>query len=89
MSDICSTKGYSLIGGSVMLDREVVGEFLDEELSETKIPDNIFKETLVETFCKYVEDDYYEWLKDNFKSFFNYGKPDWQWIRQRIKKCGR
>jgi len=36
---------------------------------------NILKEALVETFCKYVEDDYYEWLKDNFKSFFNYGNP--------------
>ena len=72
-----------------MLDRKVVREFLEEELIETKIPDNIFKEVLVETFCKYVEDDCYEWLKDNFKSFFNYGKPDWQWIRERIKKCGR
>lgn len=69
-----------------MLDRKVVREFLDEELKETEIPDDIFKEVLTETFCKYVEDDYYEWLKDNFKSFFNYGKPDWQWIRERIKK---
>ncbi len=69
-----------------MLDRKVVREFLDEELKETEIPDDIFKEALVETFCKYVEDDYYEWLKDNFKSFFNYEKPDWPWIRERIKK---
>jgi len=69
-----------------MLDRKAVREFLDEELRETKIPDNIFKEALVETFCKYVEDDYYDWLKDNFKSFLNYGNPDWQWIRERIKK---
>jgi len=51
-----------------------------------EIPDDIFKEVRVETFCKNVEDDYYEWLKDSFKSFFNYGKPDWQWIRERIKK---
>ena len=35
-----------------MLDRKVVREFLDEELSETKIPDDIFKEALVEAFCK-------------------------------------
>jgi hypothetical protein len=21
-------------------------------------------------------DDYYEWLKDNFKTFFDYGNPD-------------
>ena len=71
-----------------MLEGRVVKEFLDEELSETKIPDDIFKEVLVEAFCKYVEGDYYEWLKDNFKSFFNHGNPDWQWIRERIKKYG-
>ena len=76
MNDICSTKGYLITWRSVMLDREVVRKFLDEELKETEIPDDIFKEALVETFCRYVEDDYYEWLKDNFKSFFNYGNPD-------------
>jgi len=27
----------------------------------------------------------HEWLKDNFKSFFNHGNPDWEWIRERIK----
>jgi len=71
-----------------LLDREIVREFLEEELEEIEVPDDIFKEVLVEAFSKYVEDDYYEWLKDNFKSFFNYGNPDWQWIRERIKKCG-
>jgi len=69
-----------------LLDRKAVREFLDEELKETEVPDDIFKKALVESFCKYVEDDYYEWLKDNFKSFFNCGNPDWQWIRERIKK---
>lgn len=69
-----------------MLDRKAVREFLDEELGEVEIPDDIFKEALVETFCTYIEDDYYDWLKDNFKSFFNYGNPDWQGIRERIKK---
>ena len=54
-----------------MLDWKVVREFLDEKLEKTEIPDDIFKEALVETFCNYVEDDYYEWLKDNLKSFFN------------------
>ncbi len=78
-----------MIGGSVMLDREVVREFLNEELEEIEKPNDISKEALVKTFCKYIEDDYYEWLKDNFKSFFNSGNPDWQWIRERIKKCGR
>jgi hypothetical protein len=68
-----------------MLDREVVKEFLDEKLEEIETPSDISMEILVETFCKYTEDDYYEWLKDNFKSFFNHGNPDWDWIRGRIE----
>jgi len=75
-----------MIGGSIVLDRKVVREFLDEEFMGIEIPDDITNEAIVETFCNYVEDDYYEWLRDNFKSFFNYGKPDWQWIRERIEK---
>jgi len=35
-----------------MLDREVVREFLDEELKEMEIPKDIFKETFIEAFCK-------------------------------------
>ena len=69
-----------------MLDRQVVEEFLDREFEEVEleIPEDIPKDKLVETFCLYVEDDYYEWLKDNLKSFFN-GNPDWDWIRDRIR----
>ena len=69
-----------------MLDKKVVREFWEEELEGIEIPDDISKEALVKAFCKYVEDDYYEWLKDNFKSFFNCGNPDWQWIRWEIKR---
>lgn len=43
-----------------MLDRKVVGKFLDEELEEMEIPKDIFKEAVAETFCLYVDDDYYE-----------------------------
>ena len=70
-----------------MLDRAVVGEFLDLEFEDGdwEIPSDISKGALVEAFCQYVEDDYYEWLKDNFKSFFNHGNPDWDWIRKKIK----
>jgi hypothetical protein len=70
-----------------MLDRQAVKEFLDEQLkdAEIAIPKGISKNSLVETFCKYVEDDYYEWLKDNFKSFFNSYDPDWDWVRDRIE----
>ena len=70
-----------------MLDRQVIEEFLDREFEEGdwEIPDDIPKGKLVEAFCHYTEDDYYEWLKDNFKSFFNHENPDWRWIRDRIK----
>jgi hypothetical protein len=70
-----------------MLDRDVVEEFLDCKLKEPEIeiPKDISKEQLVEVFCQYVEDDYYEWLKDNFKSFFEHGEPDWEWIRDRVR----
>ena len=67
-----------------MLDRQVVKEFLEEELDGIEIPEGISTDDLVETFCKYTEDDYYEWFKDNFKSFFDHGNPRWDWIRERI-----
>ena len=69
-----------------MLDRAVVEEFLDKEFEEGdwEIPEDIHKDDLVEAFCQYTEDDYYEWLQDNFKSFFNPGNPDWEWIRGRL-----
>ena len=69
-----------------MLDREVVKEFLECEFEELEleIPENISKDALVEAFCPYVEDDYHEWLKDNFKSFFDHSDPDWEWIRGKL-----
>ena len=67
-----------------MLDREVVKEFLDNKFEGMEVPKDISKDTLVEAFCQYTEDDYYEWLKDNFKSFFEHGNPAWDWIRERL-----
>ena len=74
-----------------MLDREAVKEFLDDELDDMEIemPQGIVQDSLVEAFCRYVEDDYYEWLKDNLRSFFDHGNPDWDWIRQRIGQQSR
>ena len=70
-----------------MLDRDAVEEFLDSEFEdmELEIPEDIPKEQLVEAFCQYIEDDYYEWLKANFESFLDHGEPDWEWIREKIK----
>jgi hypothetical protein len=70
-----------------MLDRSVVAEFLKEEFEDwdgLEIPPEISMDVLVETFCQYTEDDYFEWLKDNCKSFFNHNNPDWDRIRKRI-----
>lgn len=69
-----------------MLDREVIKEFLQEKFKERnwKLPRGVKWSDLVEAFSKYTEDDYYEWIKDNFKSFFDYGKPDWGWIKSKI-----
>jgi hypothetical protein len=71
-----------------MLDRSVVEEFILEQFKEVnlRIPKSINKEELVEAFCQFTEDDYYEWLKDNFDSFFNHYNPDWAWIKNYIKE---
>lgn len=71
-----------------MLDRQVVKEFLLEEFNEREwaLPKTVKMKEFVEAFCQFTEDDYYEWLKDNFKSFFNDGDPDWAWIKNYIKK---
>lgn len=69
-----------------MLDRAVVNEFLDSQFQDAALalPPDISKAILIETFSQFTEDDLAEWLKDNFKSFFNHGNPDWAWIRGRI-----
>nr|MDO8097723.1 hypothetical protein [Candidatus Njordarchaeota archaeon] len=68
-----------------MLDRGVIKDFLDEELEGIEIPEELSMEALTEAFCQYVEDDYYEWLRDNAQSFFNHGDPDWAWIAKKAK----
>jgi len=69
-----------------MLNREVVKGFLEDNLEGIEVPADIPEKELVEAFCRYAEDDYYEWLKDNFSSFFNHGNPDWKWIEKRIER---
>ncbi len=68
-----------------MLDRQVIKDFLQEELRGIRIPKNISMSRLAESFCLFIEDDYYEWLKDNYKTFFNHNHLDWKWIKQKIK----
>jgi hypothetical protein len=63
--------------------------FLEDELEGIEMPENVTREELLGAFCEYVEEDLYEWLKDNFKSFFNHGDPDWNWIRGIIEMQDR
>lgn len=56
------------------------------ETGNTPIPKHIKTKELVEAFCQFTEEDYYEWIKDNVQSFFNHGNPDWAWIAEYIKK---
>ena len=68
-----------------MLGRAAVEEFLGcrpKEL-ELEIPGNIKRDALAEAFCQYVEDDYYQWLKGNCRSFFGDGEVDWELVRGR------
>lgn len=72
-----------------MLDRKVVKEFLQDKLkdAERKVPKDINVDELVESFCQFTEDDLYEWLKDNYKSFFSppVDGDCWKNIRERMK----
>jgi len=69
-----------------VLNREAVEEFLKSEFDDLdlEIPEDISKGALVEAFCQYVEDEYDEWLRENFRAFFNDGDPDWEWIKEQI-----
>lgn len=68
-----------------MLDRDDISAFLSEELedSELEIPKDIPREYLEEAFYRYVEVDYYDWLKSNFNTFFD---ADWSGPRKAIKR---
>ena len=71
-----------------MLHRKTIEEdFLNEKFKELEItiPDGISKNDIVETFCRYTEDDLYEWLNDNFKSFSYNGNRYREWVKDRIK----
>ena len=76
-----------------MLDRQVVQDFLESQMAMGSrfyltIPDDIDLGLLVEAFCQYTENDYYEWLKDNYNSFFNHGDVDWDWVREQVRLHG-
>ncbi len=69
-----------------MLDREVVKEFLVGQFEDGDlIPEGIDLAKLAEDFSIYVENDYYEWLQDNFKSYFYQTGFDWNNVKDRLK----
>ena len=69
-----------------MLDRDTIEDFLDQEMDYMglEIPQDIPKAALIDAFWGYIENDYYEWLSENFRVFFNDGEPDWDWIRDQV-----
>jgi len=68
-----------------MLDREVIKDFLIAEFEDIcPIPDGINLDKLAEDFSVYVENDFYQWLKDNFKSYFD-PIDDWESIKDKLK----
>jgi len=70
-----------------MLDRTVIEALLDWEFEglDLEIPEDIPREAVIEAFYQYVEDEYYEWLKDNLRSFFDHGSPAWNRIIEKIR----
>lgn len=71
----------------VVVNREVAREFLIGSLEDIEVPADIPFDDLVEVFCQYAESDWYEWLRDNFKAFFDSEDPDWDSIREQIYHC--
>lgn len=71
-----------------MLDRAVIADLVKGEMKEQdiKLPQNMNFKKLVETFCQFMENDYYEWFRDNYKTFFNHGNPSWKQIKEQIQK---
>jgi nuclear transport factor 2 (NTF2) superfamily protein len=71
-----------------MLDRQVIQEFVRERFQECgyRLPKGISWVEFTEAFCRWTERDYYEWLKDNYKHFFNHGDPNWDEISKRVQK---
>lgn len=70
-----------------MLDKETIKEFLESFLEDLDIPQNIDINDLADVFIDYCEDDYYEWFKDNAKSFFSGNNGiDWDAIAKKIQK---
>lgn len=71
-----------------MLDREVIKEFLVAQFEDEDgdaIPEDIDLDKLAEDFSIYIENDYYEWLKDNFKSYLFQTEFSWEKIKDKLQ----
>jgi hypothetical protein len=69
-----------------MLYRKVIKDFLIAEFQNSNpIPKDIDLDKLTEDFSIYTENDFYEWLKDNFKSYFFKTEFSWENVKDRLK----
>jgi hypothetical protein len=71
-----------------MLDRQVIQKYLREKFQEChyKLPRGISWIEFTEAFCRWTERDYYEWLKDNYKSFLDHAGPDSRKLGELVQK---
>ena len=70
-----------------MINKQIVKEFLQSDLEDIAVPQNIDFNDLVDVFIDYCKDDYYEWFKDNARSFFRGNNGiDWDSIFEKIEK---
>lgn len=69
----------------ISLGKEFLIEYLREELEddEMELPDDISLDDLADAFMDYLEVDIYDWLRENYRSFFK--DHDWDWVRERIR----
>ncbi len=70
-----------------MFDRSIIEGLLDWEFEglDLELPEDVPREAVMEAFYQHLEDDYYEWLKDNFRSFFDHGNPVWNRLIEKIR----
>ena len=71
-----------------MFDREIIEELFDWEFEDMnlEIPNDIPREAIIEAFYQYVEEDHYEWLKNNLRSFFDHGNPVWNRLIEKLRE---
>ncbi|MBI4301552.1 MAG: hypothetical protein HY664_03000 [Chloroflexi bacterium] len=69
----------------VIIDELFIRDYLRERLEddEIELPDGVSLDDLADDFMEYIEIDIYEWLRDNYRSFFR--DFDWEPVSKKAK----